>query len=143
MIEEEAKAVLLKKGKDALIELGVLKEVMREYEDGIIQCSEEPYSFLFDADKHVKAKIKELEKKKCKDVEEKVFHVIKGTYKFDCDYMKMNTYLLVSTEVDVDLNKIEEGYTCFAYVENITIPHFSEYGYVCINKQNGGIKRVY
>ena len=126
------------KGKKALKKLNTLKEVIKDYEKEILNCSEEPYSMLFYLNKKMIKKVKELEKENLK-----VFHVIKGKYRMsDETVIKMNTYLLVSKEVEEDLQRTKNGYECFAYVENMDIPEFSEYGYVEIQPHNGGMKRI-
>lgn len=95
---------------------------------------------LFEATPEMIAKAKELEA----DGTHTVWHVINGHYILGgVDEVEMNTYLILADDdvlPNFEDNTLEAE--CFAYIENVTAPEGSEYGYVIVQGRNGGLRRI-
>ena len=111
--------------------------VLKDFTEGIINYSEEPDGTLFWAtDEQMKVIERIEESGLCK-----VWHIIKGTYKFgDDEYMQIETYLL-SVEETEELEKWNNGYLAFSY-SRFPSAGTSDYGEVIIKPHNGGLKRL-
>lgn len=96
---------------------------------------------LFEATPEMFVKAKELEA----DGTRTVWHVINGHYILGgTDSVEMNTYLIVVDEdVPPEFSDNGQEAECFAYVENVTDPQLSEYGYVVVQGCNGGLRRTH
>ena len=118
-------------------QLGMHENVLTEFKAGTINASESG-GILYWANEHESAQIAKLQEDG--DV---VWHIIRGSYVLgDTDQCDMNCYLLATNE-DTELLVLEDGnYEAFAYVENVTWPDCSEYGYVYVKPSLGGLVRV-
>ena len=132
MIEE-----LLKISEDLIKQMNLHPNVLNDFRKGVVNCSEEPRSALFWANTEQKKIIEKIEEKgTCK-----VWHIIKGKYKFSPnEYEQIETYLLAIKEKE-DLLEWNDGYLAYSYSRFITA-NTSDYGDVVIEPNNGGLKRT-
>lgn len=75
----------------------------------------------------------------------KVVAVLDAKYNFIEDTtMHFNTFLFISDEDEPEVIDDEKGIVdFFAYVKNLSVPSFSEYGYVGVKEISGRLKRIY
>ena len=117
-------------------DLKILDNVIREFENGTLNCSER-IGILFWLNDSQKELVEQFEKR----TGHLVYHVIRSFTGIG----EMLTLLFVSKyKEDWEgersmLNK--EGYT-FAYVENVDFPECSEMGGVVIEPSFGGLRRI-
>ena len=131
MIEE-----LLKNSEDLIKQMKLHPNVLNDFREGVINCSEEPLSTLFWANDEQKKIIEKIEEKGlCK-----VWHIIKGKYRFDGEYEQIETYLLAIEEAE-ELPEWNDGYLARSYSRFLTA-NTSDYGDVVIKPNNGGLKRT-
>lgn len=115
--------------------------VERDYESGVLNVSEYG-GFLYwltDRQREEVERLQKIDNEGCK-----VWHILYGAYRFcNDDVMQMETYLLKRDMDDDDLVDNGDGtYTAFAYVLNLDDPDLSEYGYVLVKPQFGGLIRI-
>lgn len=121
--------------------LKVHPNVIKDFEKGVINYSHEPLCSLFWITDEMKAVIEKIEL----DGKNKVYHVIKGRYRFpDGDEIDMISYLYVSTDCDSEnysLDKVGNEFYAYSFVDN-TSWGISEFGDILVRPFNGGIKRL-
>ena len=118
-------------------QLGMHENVLAEFEAGTINASESG-GILYWANEHETEMIAKLQQDG--DV---VWHIIRGIFVLGgVDECEMICYLL-ATEEDSPYLMIEDGeYEVFAYVENVSWPDCSEYGYIHVKPSVGGLVRT-
>lgn len=136
---------LIKLGREYLEKVGVMEDVLRNYDEKRIMRSEgaPPLDgILYFTNEDDEAVIEEIEK----SGRSLVVHVVDGNYRFpDGAITNMVTYLVVTTE-DLEMELLpeikKEVYESFSLVYNKTWGE-KEYGSVGISGVNGGITRIY
>ena len=125
------------KAANFIKQLGMHENVLTEFEAGTINASESG-GILYWANEHETEMITKLQADG--DV---VWHIIRGIFVLGgVDECEMTCYLL-ATEDDPSYLMVEDGeYEVFAFVENISWPDCSEYGYIYVKPSVGGIVRT-
>ena len=125
------------KAANFIKQLGMHENVLTEFEVGTINASESG-GILYWANEHETEMITKLQADG--DV---VWHIIRGIFVLGgVDECEMTCYLL-ATEDDPSYLMVEDGeYEVFAFVENISWPDCSEYGYIYVKPSVGGIVRT-
>ena len=119
-------------------QLGMHENVLAEFEAGTINASESG-GILYWANEHEQDQIKRIQElDDCV-----VWHIIRGIFVLGgVDECEMICYLL-ATEEDASYLMVDDGeYEVFAYVENVSWPDCSEYGYICVKPSVGGLVRT-
>ena len=126
------------KARNYIKQLDMHDNVLSEFEAGTINASESG-GILYWANEHETEMIAKLQQQDG-DV---VWHIIRGIFVLGgVDECEMTCYLL-ATEEDASYLMVEDGeYEVFAYVENISWPDCSEYGYICVKPSVGGLVRT-
>ena len=128
---------LLENARALIQQMRLHPNVLQDFTEGVINYSEEPRSALYWATEEQKKVIERIEK----DGRCKVWHIIKGTYKFgEGEYEKIETYLLSVEEVE-ELEPWNDGYLAYSYSKFLTAGT-SDYGDVIIRPNNSGLKRI-
>jgi len=118
-------------------QLDMHENVLAEFEAGTINASESG-GILYWANEHETETVTNLQVDG--DV---VWHIIRGIFVLGgVDEVEMTCYLL-ATEDDPEHLMVEDGeYEVFAFVENISWPDCSEYGYIYVKPSVGGLVRT-
>ena len=111
--------------------------VLDDFKEGVVNCSEEPFGALFHATAAQKEIIKKIEEKG----NVKVWHIIKGNYKFPDEVVQMEPYLLAVDGDDEPLPEWNDGFLARSY-SRMPQKGSSDYGDVIIAFNNGGLKRT-
>ena len=126
------------KARNYIKQLDMHDNVLTEFEVGMINASESG-GILYWANEHEQDQIKRIQElDDCV-----VWHIIRGIFVLGgVDECEMICYLL-ATEEDASYLMVEDGeYEVFAYVENVSWPDCSEYGYICVKPSVGGLVRT-
>ena len=125
------------KATNFIKQLGMHENVLAEFDTGTINASESG-GILYWANEHETEMIAKLQADG--DV---VWHIIRGIFVLGgVDECEMICYLL-ATEEDASYLMVEDGeYEVFAYVENVSWPDCSEYGYIYVKPSVGGLVRT-
>ena len=125
------------KATNFIKQLGMHENVLAEFDTGTINASESG-GILYLANEHETEMIAKLQADG--DV---VWHIIRGIFVLGgVDECEMICYLL-ATEEDASYLMVEDGeYEVFAYVENVSWPDCSEYGYIYVKPSVGGLVRT-
>lgn len=128
---------ILKNAEALIRQMQMHPNVLQDFTEGVINYSEEPRSALYWATEEQKKVIERIEERGlCK-----VWHIIKGTYRFgDGEYVQIETYLL-AIEENAELEEWNDGYLARSYSRFLTAGT-SDYGDVVIKPHNGGLKRT-
>jgi hypothetical protein len=111
--------------------------VLQDFAEGVINYSEEPHGILYWATEEQKKIIERIEGR----VFCKVWHIIKGIYRFgDGEYENIETYLLANQKTET-LEEWNDGYLSRSYSRFISAGT-TDYGDVVIKPHNGGLKRI-
>ena len=118
-------------------QLGMHENVLAEFNAGQINASESG-GILYWANEHETETVTKLQ-----ESGNVVWHIIRGIFVLGgIDESEMICYLL-ATEDDLEHLMVEDGeYEAFAYVENISWPDCSEYGYIYVKPSIGGLVRT-
>lgn len=125
------------KARSFIKQIGMHENVLTEFKTGQINASEAG-GILYWANEHETETITKLQ-----EDGNVVWHIIRGTYILGgTDKCEMICYLL-ATEEDVEVLEDMRGeYGVLAYVENVTWPDCSEYGYIYVKPSVGGLVRT-
>ena len=145
-MSEEMVAQMRNQALECLTLLRVHENVIREFKQGTLNCSEYG-GILYWLDDEAKAAVETFQNKTgCL-----VYHVIKNHTEFGT----LLTLLYISPyeeEWEQNLNDLKElqqydngmsGYTVMSYVVNLTDSDCSEFGSVVIRPNFGGVQRLY
>ena len=131
MTKEKQKAEAVER----MNQLGMSPEIIKEFEDGILNQSESE-GFLYFLDSEEQARVDKFEEKYgCL-----VYHVIHDYSWFG----ELLTLMYVSAdeeEWEEDRKMLEDG-EAYAYVINLEEEWLSEFGCVCIEPSDGGLYRT-
>ena len=118
-------------------QLGMHENVLAEFNAGTINASESG-GILYWANEHETETVTKLQSDG-----KVVWHIIRGIFVLGgVDECEMTCYLL-ATDEDTDRLVFEDGdYEVFAYVENLSWPDCSEYGYIYVRPSFGGLVRI-
>lgn len=136
MRTEEFKAKQKEEALKRMEMLGLMENPIREFkEEGIVNLSEGP-GLLYWLNDEEQEMVRQFEKER----ESLVYHVIKTHTTIGLMYSLLN---VCKYEVDWEYERERIEDSCpLAYVINVDIPDFSEYGGIEVKKINGGLKRI-
>lgn len=118
--------------------LDLSKIVEKNFSKGRLMQSCGGMGILVFADERQHAMAKWLEEEYAED-SSVVWHIIVDTLQLGEHQMKVETYLITCDSVPDSLMVYDGKFDTYAYVENLTVPEFSEYGETLIMERAGGL----
>ena len=136
MRTEEFKAKQKEEAIKRMEMLGLMDTVIKEFkEEGELNLSEQ-YGLLYWLNDEEKEMVRKFEEER----ESLVYHVIKTNTSIGLMYSLLNV-CKYEEDWQYERERIEDSFP-LAYVVNVTVPDFSEYGGIEIRKMNGGLVRI-
>lgn len=120
-------------------QLNLIEELEENFVLGKTMQSKMNSGILFPADAKQQEKIREIEED---FPDSKVWHIISDNLMIEGENVRVDSYLLAIDDGDPKLEEIDGGFLAFAYIDNVAIPEYCEYGEMLIAEQFGGIIRI-
>ena len=121
--------------------LDLIETVESNFNKGILMQSCGGAGILFPADERQQKRARELEEQFSED-KSVVWHIIADTIPYGDCMMQVDAYLITDDMVPDKLMVYGGKFHTFVYVDNLTIPEFSEYGETPIKERFGGLVRL-